>query len=167
MVINTVGGNIAMCVLRWLYAQVQPLLEALKAIILAMIGFVDAQILWLKALLAQYDIVKMMEEASWAIVEAILNSIRDTLLNLPTGPLKDLCPEFYQLITDPALMLFDAAVGGLTIWREKYKNVVSFMDEIEALFQHWDAIKAELVTLVESIDDAIYWAMKEAAGSVS
>jgi len=163
----TVGGTIAKCILAWLYAQVAPLLEALKAILLAIIQFIDLQVQLLKALLSQLDILKAIEEAAWAIVQAVIDKIRDTLTALPfTGPLRELCPEFYQLITDPALQIFDTLVSGLTIYRERYKNVLSFMDEVEVLFQYWDGIKAELVALVESIDDAIYWAMMEASSAV-
>jgi hypothetical protein len=162
----TVGGTIAKCILAWLYAQVAPLLEALKAILLAIIQFIDLQIQLLKAMLAQLDILKALEEAAWAIVEAIINKIRDTLTAIPAGPLKELCPEFYQLFTDPALQIFDASVAALTIYRERYKNVLSFMDEVEVLFQYWEGIKNELVALVESIDDAIYWANMEAASAV-
>jgi hypothetical protein len=160
------GGTVAICVLRWLYAQVAPLLEALKAILLAIIQFIDAQILLLKALLSQLDILKAIEEAAWAIVQAVIDKIRDTLTAIPEGPLKELCPEFYQLFTDPALQIFDTLVSGLSIYRERYKNVLSFMDEVEVLFQYWEGIKNELVALVESIDDAIYWAMMEAASAV-
>lgn len=160
------GGVVALCILRWLYAQVAPLLEALKAIILAMIAWVDAFLAALKAWLAQFDILAQIEEAAWAIVQAIIDQIRNALTNIPLGPLKELCPEFYALITDPALLLFDTAVSGLNIWRERYKNVLSFMDELEVLFQYWTGVKNELVALVESIDDAIYWAMMEAASEV-
>jgi hypothetical protein len=160
------GGTVAICVLRWLYAQVAPLLEALKAILLAIIQFIDAQILLWKALLSQLDILKAIEEAAWAIVQAVIDKIRDTLTAIPEGPLKELCPEFYQLFTDPALQIFDTLVSGLSIYRERYKNVLSFMDEVEVLFQYWEGIKNELVALVESIDDAIYWAMMEAASAV-
>ena len=159
-------GTIAKCILEWLYAQVAPLLEALKAILLAIIQFIDAQIMWLKALLAQLDILKALEEAAWAIVQAIIDTIRNALTSLPGGPLKELCPEFYQMITDPALLIFDSAVSALTVYRERYKNVLSFLDEVEFRLQYWEGIKNELVALVESIDDAIYWAKMEAASAV-
>lgn len=163
----TPGGTIAICILRWLYAQVAPLLEALKAILLALIQFIDTQIQLLKAWLAQFDILKAIEEAAWAIVQALIETIRNALTALPfTGPLRELCPEFYQLLTDPALIIFDTSVAGLSVYRERYKNVLSFMDELEVLFQYWTGIKNELVALVESIDDAIYWATMEAASAV-
>ena len=161
-----VGQATVICILRWIYAQIAPLLEALKQIILAMIAYIDSLLLWLKAWLAQFDILAQLEEASWQLVQALLDAIRDALTNLPGGPLRELCPEFYQLLTDPALNLFDSAVSGLTVYRERYKNVLSFMDEIEILYQYWDAVKTELIALVDSIDDAIYWAMREAAQSV-
>ena len=160
------GGALAVCILRWLYAQVAPLLEALQAIILAMIAWVDAFLAALKAWLAQFDILSQIEEAAWAVVQAIVDQIRTALTGLPGGPLRELCPEFYSMITDPALALFDTAVSGLNIWRERYKNVLSFMDELETLFQYWTGVKNELTDLTVSIDDAIYWAMMEAASEV-
>jgi len=162
----TPGGTVVKCILEWLYAQVAPLLEALKAILLAIIQFIDLQVQFLKALLSQLDILKVIEEAAWAIVQAVIDKVRDTLTAIPEGPLKELCPEFYQMFTDPALQIFDTLVSGLSIYRERYKNVLSFMDEVEVLFQYWEGIKSELVALVESIDDAIYWAKMEAASAV-
>ena len=164
---DTLAHVLATCVLRWIYSQIAAILEALKAILLALIAFIDAYILFLKAWLAQFDILSQIEEAAWAIIQALIEEIRNLLTAIPDGPLKELCPEFYQLFTDPALQLFDTAVSGLTIWRERYKNVVSFMDEIEALLLYWEAIKLDLVATVEILDDAIYLALMDAADEVS
>jgi len=163
MAVPGVTKGLATCVLRWIYSQIAAILEALKAILLALITLIDTHIMWLKAWLAQFDILSMIEEAAWAIVQVLIDEMRNMLTAIPDGPLKELCPEFYQLFTDPALQLFDTAVSGLTIWRERYKNVVSFMDEIEALLLHWETIKFDLVEIVEVLDDAIYVALMDAA----
>lgn len=163
---DTPTQALATCVLRWIYEQIAAILEALKAILLALIAFIDALILILKAWLAQFDILAILEEAAWAVIQALIEEIRNLLTSIPDGPLKELCPEFYQLFTDPALQLFDTAVAGLTIWRERYKNLISFMDEIEALLLYWEAIKADLVATVEILDDAIYLALMDAADEV-
>lgn len=159
MAVPGVTRGLATCVLRWIYSQIAAVLEALKAILLALIVLIDAHILWLKAWLAQFDILALIEEAAWVVIQALIDEMRNMLTAIPDGPLKELCPEFYQLFTDPALQLFDTAVSGLTIWRERYKNVVSFMDEIEALLLYWEAIKFDLIATVEILDDAIYLAL--------
>jgi hypothetical protein len=159
--------TIAKCVLRWIYSQIAAILDALKAILLAIIALIDAYVIWLRAWLAQFDILSQIEEAAWAVAQALIDQVRSMLTAIPEGPIKDLCPEFYRLFTDPALQMFDTAVSGLTIWRERYKNVVSFMDEIDRLIGYWESIKLELEYTVEILDDAIYLALMDAAEEVS
>ncbi len=154
---------IAKCVLRWIYSQIAAILEALKAILLAIIALIDAYIIWLRAWLAQFDILSQIEEAAWAIAQALIDQVRSMLTAIPEGPLKELCPEFYRMFTDPALQMFDTAVAGLTIWRERYKNVVSFMDEVDRLISYWESIKAELTFTVQILEDAILLALMDAA----
>lgn len=158
--------TLAKCVLEWIYSQIAAILEALKAILLALIAMIDAYIIWLRAWLAQFDILAQIEEAAWAVVQALIDQVRNMLTAIPDGPFKELCPEFYQLFTDPALQVFDTAVAGLTIWRERYKNVLSFMDEIDRLIGYWESIKLELQYTVEILDDAIYLALMDAAEEV-
>ena len=160
------GGTIATCVVRWLYGLAGPLLETLKAILLAMIEWLDLQIILLRAVLAQFDIISMIEEVAWSLIEALFNYLKDQLLALPAGPFAELCPEFYQLLTDPAYALLDTATAGLSIFRERYKSMLSYMDEVDAVLKHWEWIKADLVNLVEVTDDAIYWAAMQAASEV-
>ncbi len=160
------AAGIAQCILNWLYSQIEPILDALKAILMAMLLFIDAQVLALRALLAQYDILAMLEKASWDAVQAIIDAIRNQLTSFPEGPLRELCPEFYSMLTDPALQLFDTSVAALTIWRERYKNVLSYMDEVEGLLQHWETVRNELAALINLIDDAKYWAQIRAAEAI-
>ena len=154
---------VAKCVLRWIYSQISAILEALKAILLAIIALIDAYIIWLRAWLAQFDILSQIEEAAWAIAQALIDQVRNMLTAIPEGPFKELCPEFYRMFSDPALQMFDTAVSGLTIWRERYKNVVSFMDEVDRLISYWDSIKTELTYIVQILDDAIMLALMDAA----
>jgi len=153
-----VGRTIARCILRWIYDQIAAVLEALKLILLAAIQFIDAQILWLRALLAQYDVLAIIEEAAWSVFEALVQAIRDTLTAFPEGPFADLCPEFYRALVDPLVQLSDINTSALTVWRERYKTMISYVDELDYLISYWDAIKTDLVATVEVIDDAIYLA---------
>jgi hypothetical protein len=163
---DTPQVTLAKCVLRWIYSQIAAILEALKAVLLAIIALIDAYIIWLRAWLAQFDILSKIEEAAWAIAQALIDQVRNMLTSIPEGPLKELCPEFYQLFSDPALQMFDTAVAGLTIWRERYKNVVSFMDEIDRLIGYWESIKFDLEGTVQILDDAILLALMDAAEEV-
>jgi hypothetical protein len=156
-------GVLVACILDWIYKQAVQILEMLKAILLALIAAADAFILWLKAQLAILDVISQLEQAAWAVFQALVDAIRNQLLNFPEGPLAQLCPEFYQMFLDPALQYFDTTVAFITVYREKYKNVLSFMDEVEDLFAYWTQIKQELTDTVMILEDAILLAMAEAA----
>ena len=62
--------------------------------------------------------------------------------------------------------MVDINTSALTIWRERYKTVLSYMDEVDALLSYWEAVKADLVYTVEVIDDAIYLALMNTAQQV-
>jgi hypothetical protein len=160
------GLSVAKCVLDFLYSMALTALQILKAIILAMIAAADLYIQQLKAQILLLDLISTAEEIAWQVYEAILNALKEQLL-FPEelGPYRDICPEFYALVTDPALALLDLATSGISVFRERYKQGISFKDEVEALYQVWVAYKNELVALVESIDDAIYWSKMEIANA--
>jgi hypothetical protein len=165
---NPVPGVLATCILRWIYEQVAAILEMLKAILLALIAYIDTQIAWLRALLAMMDVLSLAEQAAWAVFQALVEEIRNQLTNIPEGPLKELCPEFYQMFTDPASQLFEMTVAAVTVWRERYKNIVSYMDEVDELLQYWETMKQSLVYTIDVLDDAILAAMmREAAKATS
>lgn len=160
------AANLAICILRWIYSQIVQILEMLKAILLGIIAFIDIQIAWLRAQLAMLDILSQIEQLAWAVFQGIVDEIRNRLTNFPEGPLKELCPEFYQLFFDPALQIFDTAVAAITVYRERYKNVVSFMDEVDALLQYWETIKTDLTNTIDLIDDAIFLKLMEDAAEM-
>ncbi len=147
---------LARCVARWIYEQASKVLEMLKAFILALIAAIDAQILVLRAWLAQWDILAQAEEFVWSQVEKIIEAIRDQLLAVPEGPLAEFCPEFYEYFLEPGRAIFENAVATLTISRERYKGMISYMDEIDQLISYWEQIKIQLVASLDIIDDAIY-----------
>lgn len=157
---------LAKCVVRWIYQQAAELLEKLKQFLLLIISYIDAQIAILRAWLAQFDVLARIEEAAWAVVQEALNTLRNQMTSLPGGPLAEFCPEFYSYFLDPALALFDAAVANLTIFRERFHNMISFMDEVDLAIAYWEQIKIDLVASVEILDDAILIALSNAADAV-
>lgn len=157
---------LAKCIVRWIYQQAAELLEKLKQFLLAIISYIDAQIAILRAWLAQFDVLARIEEAAWAVVQEVLNTLRNQMTSIPGGPLAEFCPEFYSYFLDPALALFDAAVANLTVFRERFHNMISFMDEVDLLIAYWEQTKIDLVAAVEVLDDAILIALSNAADAV-
>ena len=43
----------------------------------------------------------------------------------------------------------------LTLLREKFKNTVSFMDEVDMLLAYWYQIRETLIITLEILDDAL------------
>lgn len=157
---------LAKCIVRWIYSQLEPILQALKDFLLGIIAFIDAQVAILRAWLAQWDILAKIEEAVWNQIKNVLDTIRNQMTSIPGGPLAEFCPEFYEYFMNPALALFDAAVASLTLFRERFHNMVSFMDEVDRLIAYWTQTKINLVAAVEVLDDAIFIALQNAADAV-
>lgn len=157
---------LAKCIVRWIYSQLAPILKMLKDFLLGIIAFIDAQIAILRAWLAQWDILAKLEEQVWNAIKSVLDQIRNQMTSVPGGPLAEFCPEFYSYFLGPALALFDAAVAGLALFRERFHNMVSFMDEIDRLIAYWTQTKINLVAAVEVLDDAIFIALQNAASAV-
>lgn len=158
--------TVAKCIARWLYEQASAILQQLKAFILALIDLIDQQILILKAILASMDILSQLEEAAWNQVEAAINAIRDALFNAVPGPPLDECPEFYMNIMEPAIVAFENSVTALTVFRERYKNMLSYMDEVEEALLYWEDTKLQLTAILNVLDDALYNALMNEAERV-
>lgn len=157
---------LAKCIVRWIYSQLAPILQMLKNFLLGIISYIDAQIAILRAWLAQWDVLAQAEEFLWNQFQAVLDTIRNQMTSIPGGPLAEFCPEFYSYFLDPALALFDAAVAGLTLFRERFHNMISYMDEIDRLIAYWEQTKIDLMAAVEILDDAIFIALQNAASAV-
>ncbi|MFA5163901.1 MAG: hypothetical protein WC441_05300 [Patescibacteria group bacterium] len=157
---------LAKCIVRWIYSQLEPILKALKNFLLGIIAFIDAQVAILRAWLAQWDVLAKLEEAAWKLFQTVVDKIRNELTTIPGGPLAEFCPEFYEYFMGPALALFEAAIASLTLFRERFHNMISFMDDIDRLIAYWEQTKANLVAAVEILDDAIYIALQKAASAV-
>lgn len=154
---------LAKCVARWIYEQASSVLKMLKAMLLTVIAYIDLQIAYLRAQLAQWDYLANKEQAAWEQFEKIIEAIRKELESAPEGPLAEFCPEFYQYFLDPARSLFEASVETLTIHRQQLHNIISYMDEVDLLIKYWEDVKTQLVACVDIIDDSIYIAaMREA-----
>jgi hypothetical protein len=128
----------------------------LKAMLLTVIAYIDLQIAYLRAQLAQWDYLANKEQAAWEQFEKIIEAIRKELESAPEGPLAEFCPEFYQYFLDPARSLFEASVETLTIHRQQLHNIISYMDEVDLLIKYWEDTKVQLVACVDIIDDSIY-----------
>lgn len=158
--------TIAKCIARWLYEQASAILQQLKAFLLMLISLIDQQILVLKAILASMDILANLEQAAWNQVEDALDAVRKALLNAVDGPPETECPEFYQDIMEPAISMFENSVTALTVFRERHKNMLSYMDEVEEALAYWEETKVQLVAIINILDDALYLALMREAGRV-
>lgn len=146
---------LARCILRWIYEQIHELLEKFKKWLLKQIEAMDALIAAAKAWLAQWDVLAQAEQFIWDQIQEVIEEIRNSLMSVPEGPLAEFCEDFYRYFMDPALALFEAAVASLTIFRNRYKNMISYMDEIEQLISYYEQVKVDLIATVEILDDAI------------
>lgn len=162
--ITTESGIVVVrCIVRWLYDQVAELLQALKDKLLFAIAFIDRQIDTLKLKLSQLDILARLEETIWNIFQEFLDEIRNKLFGSIPGPEESLCPEFYAFIMAPMRVLLDGYNDVFSVYRERWKSLLSFMDEVEYLLSYWESTKAYLVALLDVMDDAIYMALENAA----
>lgn len=157
---------LAVCILRWIYEQIKEVLEKLKEWLLSVIERIDIQIQLLRAWLSQWDILANAEEKVWKQIQKVIEEIRERLMTMPDGPLAEFCPEFYEYFMEPALSIFEAAVSSLAFFRERFRNMISYMDEVDLLISYWEQIKIDLIAAVEIIDDAIYVALMKQAEKV-
>jgi len=157
------GVVIVKCIVRWIYDQVAELLKKLKDALLAAIAFIDRQIDALRIILAQADILAQIEERLWGIFESFIEEIKNALFGGIPGPAEELCPEFYEFIMAPFRTILEGYVDIFSIYRERWKSLLSFMDEFEYLISYWESTKAYLLAMVDVLDDAIYTALESAA----
>lgn len=163
---STVAKPLATCILRWLYEQAAAILQLLKTFLLGLIAFIDAQIAILRAWLAQWDLLAKATELIWNQIQKVLDAIREAMTSVPQGPLAELCPEFYAYFLNPALYIFDNTTAALQRFKERFKNMVSYMDEIDRLIAYWNQTKLNLVYALDIIDDALYRAYMAEADAV-
>ena len=157
---------LAKCVIRWMYEQASAILKLLRAFIEQIIAMIDAQVLALRAAIASVDPAMLLQELIWDRVEAIIEEIKNALLSNLPGPPMNLCPEFYEYFTDPAVALLEASLAAFKPYQDRYLKMVSFKDKLDRLLVYWEDTKALLLALLDVLDDALYQAlMVEASGS--
>jgi hypothetical protein len=148
---------LAECILRYLYSITESILQALKNFINGLIALIDAQIARLRALLAQYDLLSKAEEILWNQVKTIIDALKSLLGTVPAGPGQDQCPEFYEYFIAPAVAYLEGITEGLSIYRQRYQGIISYMDEIDELIAYWENIKTFMGYGIDVIDDAILY----------
>ena len=131
--------SIAKCSLEYLYNAASFLLKKLRSFIEKIIVIIDAQILALRALLAEHDYVKKISEYVWNKVENKINEIKNMLLSGLPGPADNLCPEFYQYLIDPAIGLMDASLAAFTPYKDKWLRDVSIVDKLDRAIAYWES----------------------------
>lgn len=150
------GAVIVKCIVRWLYDQDVATLRWLKDKIQQAIFFIDRQIDTLRLILAQADILAKGEEFIWNMFQSIIQQVKDAIpLGIP-GPKEIDCPEFYEYIMAPFNLLLNNYTDIFSIYRERWKTMLSFMDEVDYFISYWESTKNYILALTEVMDDAIY-----------
>jgi hypothetical protein len=157
------GVVIVKCIVRWIYDQVAELLKALKEKLLQAISFIDRQIDALRMILSQADILAQAEEFLWNGFQAIIQQIKDAILSGIPGPEESLCPEFWEFIMAPLNLILYNYTDIFSIYRERWKSLLSFMDEVDYFISYWESTKSYLLAMIDVLDDAIYAALESAA----
>jgi hypothetical protein len=155
--------GVAECIIRYLFSLASSVLRALKALLEQILNFISIQIAILTAMLAQLDLLAKGEEILWNLVQAVIEKLKSYLNLLPAGPNPVLCPEFYINLTDPIKGLLDGSLEGLSVYRERYKGFLSFMDEVDFVLSHWTSVEQFLRTSIEICDEAILYVGEQEA----
>lgn len=158
---------IAQCIANFLYAQSSAVLSALRAIIEQQLLLIDAQLLWLRSqvLLAQPYLIA--EQALWDnVINPGLDNIKNVLKNDLPGPADDVCPEFYSYMVDPAIGLLDAGLSAFSPYRSRFLDKISMVSYFDKLITYWEAAKAQLLAILDVLDDALYLALQREANNV-
>ena len=159
----TPAQPVAACIARWMYEQNSALLKALRAFIETAIISIDAQILAVRAAIAANDPVLVIEKFFWDKQEAVINKIKSNMLaglpgpggNLP-GPDPSECPEFYQYIAQPTVGLLESSLAAFTPYKDRYMKQLSYADKLDRLLIYWEAAKAQMLAILDVLDDALY-----------
>lgn len=157
----TVAQPLAKCVLNYIYSVSRELLSKLRSVIEKALFFVDAQILKLRAILVQYDLLKNRLDLLNSLAQAAIDQVRNSLLSGIDGPGADECPEFYRYFTEPMVGLIDASLSAFTPYADKYTSMLSLVTYYDQLIAYWEGIKAFMLASIDVIDDAIYLKTQE------
>jgi hypothetical protein len=152
---------ISKCVLSWAYKQTSVYLRIIRDFIEKMILKVDQQILVLRAFIASRDPVLLFEKYTWNKYEEAVDAAKNILLSGITklGPAQDVCPEFYEYLTSPAIALLEAGFSFSEIYKNRYSSLLSFTAHLNTLLRYWETTKEQLRLTLDIIDDALYNAL--------
>jgi len=152
----TPARPLAKCVIRYIYEQAAETLRAFKEFLLGIIEFIDVQLAIFRKQLAQYDYLSRGEKFVWENLKKVEEDIRNSLISFINGPDARICPEFYEYFLDPAQFIFNNSTSSLSAFRERYYNMISYMDEIDLIILYWEQIQADLLATIDIIDDALF-----------
>lgn len=155
---------LAKCVLTYIYGLGVQLLDKLRALIEKLIQIIDAQILVIRAWLAQYDYVKIFQEKYWNVAKDVVDNFKNSLMGGIPGPADDLCPEFYHYLVDPMIGMVDAFEAAFLPMADNLFNTLSIIAYFDRLLVYWQGVKATLLAMLDAIDDAWFLAT-EALGN--
>ncbi|MDC1299964.1 hypothetical protein N8Z24_00495 [bacterium] len=152
---------IATCVLTWLYEQASTVLKALRSLLEQGLILIDTEIQRIRALIAQNDAANLLEAYTWGIYEAAIEKIKNGLMSgfQELGPGADICPQFYNYITDPFLALMESSLDTFSIYKDRYFSTISISDEFDRLLVYWTSTKAQITAVLDVLDDALYNAL--------
>jgi len=157
---------IAKCIANWLYAQASAQLQKLRSIIEAQIILIDAQILWLRSQLLLAQPLLIAEQLLWDKINEGIEKVKNVLLSDIPGPIDNACPEFYSYIVDPAIGLLDASLAAFSPYRSRLLDKISIVSYYDKLITYWEAAKAQLLAILDILDDALYLALQREANQV-
>jgi len=156
---TTEALTLATCMVKWLYAVTSAVLKALRALLEGLLILVDAQILKVEALIAQYEPSRYAEEYTWGIYKALIDKLKTGMMAgfKELGPGAEICPQFYHYITDPQLALLESSLDAFSIYKDRYFSNVYYLNELNINTEHWELIKAQLSATLDVLDDALYY----------
>ena len=152
----TTAQPIATCIARFLYEQHSTPLKILKAFIEQQLVFIDAQILILRVKIAEVEPAKLLQNIVWGTVEQAIERQKSTMLAGIPGPQPDICPEFYTYITAPAVALLESSLAAFLPYKAKYQKFAYASYHFNELITYWEYTKAQLLAIMDVIDDALY-----------
>lgn len=151
--------SVARCISRFFYDQNSASLKALRAFIEQIIVFVDAQIVAARAAVAAVEPARILEEFVWSKVELAIETQKSNMLSNLPGPAADICPEFYTYITDPAVALLEGSLAAFLPYKQRYQRFAYATDQFDDLVSYWESAKAQLLAILDVLDDALYNAL--------
>jgi hypothetical protein len=157
---------LAKCVYTYLYGIGAELLSKLRAIIEKVISLIDAQILLLRAMIAQYDYVKIFQEKYWNVAKDLIENFKQSVLAGIPGPADDMCPEFYHYLVDPAIGILDAFMSAFNPLADRLFDTFSVIAYFDRLIAYWEGAKATLLSLLDAVDDAWFLATEQAGNMI-